>query len=65
MWKQVFKAVFPPSSEIQGQLVGATESRNGEKDIRRKEVKNEKRSPWSTKISGNFGSKLNETVRPN
>ena len=35
-----------PSSETQGQIVGARESLNGQKNMARRKVKNGERSPW-------------------
>ena len=40
------------SSETQGQLVGRGKVGAVEKNIRRKEVKNEKRSPWGHCFTG-------------
>ena len=41
-----------PSSETQGQLVGARESRNGRKKFRRRKVKYKTRSPWGHSLTG-------------
>ena len=35
-----------PSSETQGQIVGARESLNGRKNMARRKVKNGEKSPW-------------------
>ena len=35
-----------PSSETQGQVVGARESLNGRKNMARRKVKNGEKSPW-------------------
>ena len=45
MPKLLFAHTFP-SSETQGQIVGARESLNGRKNMARRKVKNGKRSPW-------------------
>ena len=39
-------AAWNPSSETQGQLVGARESLNGRKNMARRKVKNGEKSPW-------------------
>ena len=38
--------VFQPSSETQGQIVGARESLNGRENVARRKVKNGEKSPW-------------------
>ena len=42
---QISTAFFP-SSETQGQIVGASESLNGRKNMARRKVKNGEKSPW-------------------
>ena len=42
----LFWVSFPPSSETQGQIVGARESLNGRKNMARRKVKNGEKSPW-------------------
>ena len=38
--------MFDTSSETQGQIVGARESLNGQKNMARRKVKNGEKSPW-------------------
>ena len=40
------RAFFAPSSETQGQIVGAKESLNGRENMARRKVKNGEKSPW-------------------
>ena len=44
--KHFFHFLTVPSSETQGQIVGARESRNGRKNMARRKVKNSEKSPW-------------------
>ena len=45
-YKDPNNAKTGPSSETQGQIVGARESLNGRKNMARRKVKNGKKSPW-------------------
>ena len=46
-WKNLVSVVRQnPSSETQGQIVGARESLNGRKNMARRKVKNGEKSPW-------------------
>ena len=47
-------SVLFSSSQTQGQLVGARESRNGRKKFRQRKVKYETRSPWDTVLPDQF-----------
>ena len=40
------EAIYGASSETLGQIVGARESLNGQKNIARRKVKNGEKSPW-------------------
>ena len=40
------RSVSGASSETQGQIVGARESLNGRKNMARRKVKNDEKSPW-------------------
>ena len=52
-WKNLVSVVRQnPSSETQGQIVGARESLNGRKNMARRKVKNGERSPWGQCLTG-------------